>query len=62
MSDSEKNTVTRAYRHEPGDCARALAFLLTTSVRKKGGSTTALDSAKGGSSDSSAKTSIPKDA
>jgi hypothetical protein len=43
--------------------AAVYRFILDTRVNKeKGGPTTAPDSAKGGSSDSSAKNIIPKDA
>jgi hypothetical protein len=47
VSGSRQITVTRDFRYEPDNCARALALLLTASVRKKGGPTTALDDRKG---------------
>jgi hypothetical protein len=60
MSARKQTTVHRIYRLGPDHCAQALELLLKTSVRKEGRSTTnGPDSAKGGSSDSSAKTSIP---
>ena len=35
MSARKSITVTRAFRHEPGNCARALALLLQAPVRKE---------------------------
>jgi hypothetical protein len=55
----QSTSVTRIYEHKPENCARALALLLSKPTSKKGGPPTAPDSAKGGSSDSSAKTRIP---
>lgn len=37
MSGRKQPTVTRDYRHEPDDCARALEILLKASVRNEGG-------------------------
>jgi hypothetical protein len=54
-------SVTRDYQPELEDCTRALALLFNKPVRKEGGPPTALDSAKGGSSDSSAKTILHHD-
>jgi hypothetical protein len=50
--------VSRSYSLTPDHCARALALLLKKPASKKGGPTTAPESAKGGLSDSSANTSI----
>ena len=60
MSARKQITVTRDYRHEPDDCARALELLLKESVRKEGGPTTALDDAKKESKYVGAKTIVPE--
>jgi hypothetical protein len=41
MSGRKNISVIRTYKHEPENCARALALLLSKSVSKKGGSPTA---------------------
>jgi hypothetical protein len=60
VSGPKQITVTRTYRYEPDDCARALAFLLTASVRNEGGPPTAPDDAKKESKHIGANKIIPE--
>jgi hypothetical protein len=54
VSNRRPPIIERVYEADEESCIRAVEFLLK-SVRKEGGPETAPNSAKGGSSDSSAK-------